>query len=179
MKTLKHRSRGEAVYILEELLVTLGYDVNVSNYFGVIPKTYVTQDNKDVLYKIWTRNFYVGRDGKYNRLEKAVAISNILEFYDAAYCSASWGTFQIMDYHFKSLDYDSIGHFVSKMKEHERKYLKAFGKFISINYRSGKSMIDWLRNKNWRQFAHGYNGSGYEQNNYHTKLHKAYERFSS
>ena len=34
MKTLKYRSRGEEVHLLEELLVSLGYEVYVSNYFG-------------------------------------------------------------------------------------------------------------------------------------------------
>lgn len=34
MKTLRHRSRGSDVHALEEILVVLGYDVVVSNYFG-------------------------------------------------------------------------------------------------------------------------------------------------
>jgi len=34
MKTLKYRSRGQDVFILEELLEHLGYEVNISTYFG-------------------------------------------------------------------------------------------------------------------------------------------------
>ena len=34
MKTLKYRSRGNEVYTLEELLLELGYQVVVSNFFG-------------------------------------------------------------------------------------------------------------------------------------------------
>jgi hypothetical protein len=34
MKTLKYKSRGSSVHLLEEVLVKLGYDVYVSNYFG-------------------------------------------------------------------------------------------------------------------------------------------------
>ena len=34
MRILKYRSRGPSVYILEEILVKLGYKVNVSSYFG-------------------------------------------------------------------------------------------------------------------------------------------------
>ena len=34
MKTLKYRSQGNEVYMLEELLLELGYEVYVSNYFG-------------------------------------------------------------------------------------------------------------------------------------------------
>ena len=34
MQTLKYRSNNSGVYILEELLLNLGYMVYVSNYFG-------------------------------------------------------------------------------------------------------------------------------------------------
>jgi len=34
MQILKYRSRNKSVYVLEELLVGLGYSVVVSNYFG-------------------------------------------------------------------------------------------------------------------------------------------------
>ncbi|MDX1462576.1 MAG: N-acetylmuramidase family protein [Marinirhabdus sp.] len=34
MKTLRYRSNGPDVYMLEELLVQLGYDVHISTYFG-------------------------------------------------------------------------------------------------------------------------------------------------
>ncbi|MGV6829490.1 MAG: N-acetylmuramidase domain-containing protein [Flavobacteriales bacterium] len=34
MKTLKYKSRGNDVFLLEELLVSLGYHVYISNYFG-------------------------------------------------------------------------------------------------------------------------------------------------
>ncbi len=34
MKTIRYRSRGQEVHMLEEILVKLGYDVYVSTYFG-------------------------------------------------------------------------------------------------------------------------------------------------
>tara|TARA_R110002124_G_scaffold138798_1_gene302848 strand:- start:77881 stop:78186 length:306 start_codon:yes stop_codon:yes gene_type:complete len=34
MKTLKYRSNGTEVYLLEEMLVNLGYKVYISTYFG-------------------------------------------------------------------------------------------------------------------------------------------------
>lgn len=279
MKTLKHKSRGEAVYILEELLVRLGYDVFVSQYFGtdtrdavkdfqlknnlvvdgfVGPKTwsmliekdqqlilfndkflsernikefaeqynleiavvkavnsvesrgkgflihgrpvilfeghvfwkqlesrginpndFVSTRYKDVLYKSWTKNFYKGGAGEYTRLEKAAGMSDKSEFHDAAYCSASWGAFQIMGYHYKALGYVSIDHFVSQMYDHEREHLRAFGKFISVNKISGKPLINWPREKKWAKFIHGYNGAGYQQSKYDIKLQKTYNNFKN
>ncbi len=82
-----------------------------------------------------------------------------------------------MGYHYKTLGYASVDHFVSEMYEHEREHLKAFGKFIKINTFKGKSLLDWARTKNWAKFAEGYNGSGYRQNKYDEKLQKAYLRY--
>lgn len=278
MKTLRYRSRGEEVHFLEEILVKLGYDVYVSNFFGkdthnavkdfqlknnlvvdgvvglkswskiieaekhliafndkllseqdiidfanhynieiplvktvnqiessgkgflvygrprilfeghvfwkqltekgINPNDFLTNRTKDVLYKKWTKAYYKGGSGEYTRLEKAAGMSDLPEVHDAAYNSASWGSFQIMGYHYKSLGYASVDHFVSEMYEHEREHLKAFGKFISINTFKGKKLIDWLKQKDWAKFAEGYNGSGYKKNRYDQKLERAYKQFT-
>lgn len=276
MRYLKYKSRGKAVFELEEMLVDLGYDVKISSYFGkdthaaiidfqkrnglavdgivgpntmrrlkesesesisfndkslseedlinfatqyklelavvkavsevesrgkgylkhgrpiilfeghvfwrelvkrgVDPKEFAESRLKNVLYKTWTKNHYVGGSGEYARLEKAAGMSDLNAVHDAAYASASWGSFQIMGFHFKRLGYASVDHFVSEMYEHEREQLKAFGKFIEITTFSGKKLIDWLREKNWSKFAHGYNGAGYKKNKYDEKLANAYSR---
>ncbi|CAM1358376.1 N-acetylmuramidase domain-containing protein [Tenacibaculum xiamenense] len=277
MRILKYRSRGPSVYILEEILVKLGYKLNVSEYFGkdtdkavrefqlknnlvvdglvgpktwskviekeqllpkfndkflseqdlidfasennlelavvkavnevesrgkgffvygkpvilfeghvfwrqlekrgVSPESLLSEESKDVLYKKWTRKYYIGGEKEYSRLEKAAELLNSEDVREAAYCSASWGAFQIMGYHYKSLGYDSIDDFVSKMYDHEREHLKAFGKFIGVNYFKGKKLIDWLRDKNWANFARAYNGPGYKENRYDSKLQNAYEKY--
>jgi len=145
---------------------------------GVNPEGFNESRLKDILYKKWTKRFYKGGAGEYTRLEKAAGMSDIAHVHDAAYSSASWGAFQIMGYHYKSLGYASIDHFVSEMYEHEREHLKAFGKFISITSFSGKKLLDWLKEKNWVKFAHGYNGPGYKENKYDEKLRKAYHKYS-
>jgi len=278
MRILKYRSRGSAVYILEEILVKLGYKVRVSEYFGrdtdravkdfqlennlvvdglvgaktwskifekeqeilsfndkflseqdlidfsntfqlelavvkavnevesrgkgffaygkpailfeghvfweqlekrgINPKSILNSNNKDILYEKWTRKHYIGGYKEYIRLEKAASISNTQTVREAAYCSASWGAFQIMGYHYKSLGYESIDDFVAKMYKHEREHLEAFGRFISVNTYKGKKLVDWLRIKNWEHFARAYNGPGYKTNKYDTKLQSAYERYS-
>ena len=277
MKTLRYRSRGQEVFFLEEILVKLGYDVYVSQYFGkdthnavkdfqsknslvidgivglktwskiieaekhiiafndkllgeqdiidfanryqmevplvkavnqiesngkgflvygrprilfeghifwkelekrgVNPKDFLTARTKDVLYKRWTKKFYQGGAGEYTRLEKAAGMSDLPEVHDAAFSAASWGAFQIMGFHYKALGYASIDHFVAEMYEHEREHLKAFGKFIEVMTFRGKSLLEWLKEKNWSKFAHGYNGPGYRKNKYDQKLERAYNNF--
>ncbi|MCT8339878.1 N-acetylmuramidase family protein [Flavobacteriaceae bacterium TK19130] len=272
MKTLKYRSRGNEVFMLEEILVNLGFDVYISNYFGtdtraaviafqqqnslvvdgiVGPKTWsklieknasITQFNdkflseadlqefadsfdlelaavkavneiesngkgflldgrprilfeghvfwqelknrgvnplnfknehsKNVLYKSWTKKYYEGGEQEYDRLEKAAGLSDDDRVHDAAYCSASWGAFQIMGFHYADLDYPNIDSFVSDMYTHEKSHLKAFGLFCKAN-----GLLQYIRNKNWAKFAKGYNGSGYKENKYDSKLKAAYEKY--
>ncbi len=145
---------------------------------GLNPLSFLNDQNKDILYKKWTRQYYKGGEGEYERLEKAAAISDLKAVKDAAFSSASWGAFQIMGYHYESLGYDSIDDFVSKMKEHEREHLKAFGRFIGRNYYKSKTLLHWLKEKNWANFARAYNGPGYKKNKYDLKLKKAYEKYN-
>src|SRR5690606_26373222 len=105
--------------------------------------------------------------------EKAASLGDAPEIYAAAYCSASWGAFQIMGYHYESLGYKSINDFVAKMDEHEREHLIAFGKFLEAN-----NLITHLKNKDWAKFARGYNGPAYKLNKYDIKLEKAYKKYS-
>ena len=198
MKNLKYKSRGQSVYLLEEKLTKLGYEVRISTYFGLdthqaildfqkknrlavdgivgpmtwgrilekeeqsisfndkslssedlrifakkhqlelatvkavneiesrgkgflphgrpvilfeghvfwreLDKRGVNPDQfsesrlKNILYKSWTKKYYVGGRGEYTRLEKAAGMSDLDEVHDAAYASASWGSFQIMGF---------------------------------------------------------------------------------
>ncbi|GGX24116.1 N-acetylmuramidase domain-containing protein [Aquimarina muelleri] len=146
---------------------------------GINVTQFVSENNKDVLYKKWTKTHYKGGSGEYDRLEKATKISSDKAFKEAAYCSASWGSFQIMGYHYSTLGYPSIDNFVSKMYEHEREHLNAFGKFIKTTSFKGKKLIDWVKEKNWERFAEGYNGPAYKKNKYDSKLKNAYLRYSN
>jgi len=141
------------------------------------PNNLLSIENQDILYEKWTKKYYRGGAGEYERLEKAAGIFNLPEVKEAAFCSASWGAFQIMGYHFKNLGYNSIDSFVSAMFEHEREHLVAFGKFISMKSFSGKKLLNWLIEKNWEKFAEGYNGSGYKKNKYDEKLKAAYNKY--
>lgn len=145
---------------------------------NINPAVLVNPDIQDILFEKWTRKFYKGGAKEYDRLEKAASISEDPLVREAAYCSASWGAFQIMGFHFKNLGYDSIFQFVERMNSHEREHLNAFGKFISASYFSKRKLIDWLREKQWDKFANGYNGSGFRKNKYDIKLARAFEKYA-
>ena len=42
-----------------------------------------------------------------------------------------------------------------------------------LNFINNNNLMDELRRGDWHGFARGYNGPGYEQNAYHTKLANA------
>lgn len=140
---------------------------------NINPETLLNDQSKNVLYKKWTKTYYLGGAKEYSRLEEAAHLLDSKEVHDAAYCSASWGAFQIMGYHYQSLGYADIDNYVEKMFDHEREHLKAFGKFLKIN-----NLIIHLQNKNWVKFARGYNGPAYTINKYDEKLKKAYVKYS-
>ncbi|MBD8018490.1 N-acetylmuramidase domain-containing protein [Kaistella pullorum] len=137
------------------------------------PEKMLTSSNRNVLYEKWTKAFYLGGAKEYDRLDEAIAISSDPKVKEAALASCSWGSFQIMGFHAKSLGYASVQDFVDRMHIHEREHLKAFGKFLEIN-----NIMTDLRNKNWANVAKKYNGPAYKQNKYDEKLRKAYEKYS-
>jgi len=139
---------------------------------GESPEALISERSKNVLYASWTKKHYEGGRQEYDRLEKAAGLSDADAVHDAAYASASWGAFQIMGFHYKSLGYSSVDAFVSEMYTHERAHLEAFGLFCKVN-----NLMRHLKSKNWALFARGYNGPGYKKNKYHTKLEAAYTKY--
>lgn len=130
--------------------------------------------NKDISYPKWTKKWYTGtQEGEYARLQRAV----ILDI-EAALKSTSWGLFQIMGFNHKKVGYDKVAEFVAAMGSDEREQLEAFIMFIKNTKRKGKTLLQHLREKNWEDFAYGYNGAGYKSNKYDEKLKKAYERYA-
>lgn len=125
--------------------------------------------NEDILYMGWGEKPYGKYSAQWNRLNRARAINE-----DAALCSASYGIFQVMGFHFKICGFDSVQHFVNAMQESEGRQLEAFCSFVKANH-----LDDELRAKLWAQFALGYNGSGYKKNNYDKKLAAAYQKYST
>jgi hypothetical protein len=133
----------------------------------------LVKGNEDVLYPKWTRKFYLGGKGEYDRLNKAIAISRSKDVAEAAYASASYGLFQVMGYHYKSLGFDDIISFVGTMKENEGEHLKVFARFVKAN-----NLVTFLKKRQWAEFALRYNGTGYKVNRYDEKLEAAYQKYN-
>lgn len=138
---------------------------------GFNPSLISNPANADVLYPKWTKTHYIGGPREYDRLEKAANLLPDTKVRDAALASASWGSYQIMGFHFKKLGYGSVKEFVDQMYIHERNQLDAFGRYITAF-----GCITHLKAKNWAKFANCYNGPLYAQNKYDIKLEAAYRK---
>lgn len=85
--------------------------------------------------------------------------------------SASWGAFQIMGFNYKAAGFKSVEEMVAEMMKSEELQLRAFVNFIN----SDKNLHQALKDKNWADFASRYNGPGYKQNNYDSKMKTNYD----
>lgn len=111
---------------------------------------------------------YKGGAAEHERLEIARQIHP-----DAAIESASWGLFQIMGFHWRSLGYDSPAAFEARMRESEGWQLDAFVRFV----RNNPTIHRALKGRDWRTFAANYNGPAYAKNAYDTRLAAAFNQF--
>ncbi|WP_158857199.1 N-acetylmuramidase family protein [Lunatibacter salilacus] len=139
--------------------------------------------NEDILYQKWTKAHYKGGAREYERLEKARKLNP-----KAAVYSASWGLFQILGENLtgfiKGRNYKDHEEFEAKQHESEYFHFLDFLEFIKTKKIRGKALIDFVSEQNngnydWESFAYGYNGSGYKQNKYDTKMKAAYEKFKA
>lgn len=128
---------------------------------------------EDVLYPSWTKKYYYGDKREWDRMAKAISVRTDPAVAEAAYCSASYGLFQIMGFHYSSLGYPDVLAFVGDMKESEGRQLHAFGQFMVVH-----QLVPYLKNHQWAEFAKRYNGAGYAAQKYDVKLKNAYERFA-
>lgn len=107
-------------------------------------------------------------DDRWNQLADAAAYDE-----DAALESASWGLFQVMGFHWESLGYDSVQDFTNRMVIGEVHHLEAMIRYIEINGLANELRACSTDPETCRPFARGYNGKGYESNNYHIKMARA------
>jgi hypothetical protein len=133
---------------------------------GKKPETLVNAATSDILYPKWTKKFYQGGAGEYERLERARSINTA-----AANRSASWGMYQIMGFNCHAAGFDTAEAMIAAFLTHERVQLKAFASFLKVN-----NLVNALQTKNWAAFARGYNGPKYAQNEYDKKLARAYSK---
>lgn len=121
----------------------------------------------DICYPNWTRGKYGSVNAQHERLQRAVAIDR-----DCALKSASWGLFQVMGFNFRACGCKTLQEFINKNIESEDSQLLLFCNFVM-----NSNLADELRDKKWAAFALGYNGKGYKENSYDTKLAAAYKKY--
>lgn len=116
-------------------------------------------------YRRWGQERYPS--DSYPRLHKAMQIDSV-----AALRSCSWGLGQIMGFNAALAGYSNAEAMVEAFRDDEDTHLAAMVQFIVSS-----GLDDDLRRQDWRGFARGYNGAGYERHGYHTRLKAAFEKW--
>lgn len=127
--------------------------------------------NPNLSSERWNRALYgQGGEHQWDRFDQAAGLDA-----KAAMKSASWGRFQIMGFNYQRAGFSNVQDFVDAMKRGEGEQLRAFANFVE----SDPTMLRALREHDWAGFARRYNGAGYAQNQYDTKIAEAYRRFAN
>ena len=119
-------------------------------------------------YKKWGTYPYGTVSSQHGRLAEAAKLDR-----NAALQSTSWGEFQIMGFNYGVCGYKSVQELVNDAYRGVDGHLEMF-----VRYVIGRRLDDELRRLDWAGFAYGYNGAGYAQNHYDTKMAAAYNRFN-
>lgn len=106
---------------------------------------------------------------QYTRLAAAIASDR-----SAALRSGSWGLGQIMGENFEEAGFDDIESMVAAMASGEDAQLLAMLAFIK-----SRKLDEFLRMRDWSNFARLYNGPDYASHNYDGLLDHFYQGFSS
>lgn len=91
---------------------------------------------------------------------------------EKALLSASWGIGQTMGFNHQLCGYASVREMIGAYMDDEEAQLLGM-----VNFIRNAGMDDELRAHNWRGFARGYNGPGYEKGKYHIKLAESYQKW--
>lgn len=121
----------------------------------------------NICYPKWDKSKYKGGEGEWERLIIARSVDPII----ADMC-ASWGRFQIMGFNFALCGCGSVVEMVKIMSESATEQFRLFANFLKSS-----GCLSSLQKKQWATFAKKYNGAGYAQNRYDTKLAAAYSKF--
>jgi len=116
-------------------------------------------------YERWGEQRYPS--DSYPRLGQAMLINA-----DAALRSCSWGLGQIMGFNCKIAGYPTAKAMVQGFLDDEESHLDGMVSFIISS-----GLDDEMRREDWRGFARGYNGAGYEKHGYHIKLKAAFDKW--
>lgn len=140
-----------------------------AHWFGKFTNDRFNQSHPDISCHTWAeaRKHYKGDSAEWDRLDKAINLNP-----EAAYKSASWGLAQIMGFNYAECGFKNVFDFVKAMHTSADAQLDAMFAFLKTS-----RLIDYLRKRDWSNFAYFYNGSGYVTNQYDLKLEKAYQKW--
>jgi hypothetical protein len=85
--------------------------------------------------------------------------------------SASFGGFQILGENYKAAGCATVQQFVEENFASEKNHLRHM-----LNFCEANGILGALRRGDWATFARAYNGAGYRQNQYDTRLAAAARR---
>ena len=86
--------------------------------------------------------------------------------------AASWGLGQTMGFNAERLKYEDATHMVGELSKGIAEQIDALVREVKTSH-----LDKYLKAKNWAAFARGYNGSGYAQNQYDTRMAAADARW--
>lgn len=143
-----------------------------------IPWQKLVEANKkfpNVIYEKWNRKQYKGGAAEWDRVSQAYMVCDFVGM-NRMYVleSASYGSFQIMGENYALCGYGSAQEMLAAYNNGgEYEQLKSFIKFVINN-----KLDRFLRLGIWELFAKGYNGTGYRENKYDSKLAAADNKYS-
>lgn len=109
---------------------------------------------------------YGAYSAQIGKLERAYALDA-----EAAFCACSWGAFQVLGENAQALGYGSARGMAVELAKSEAAHLDSFARFVRVN-----ALIPALQQcragdpASCVPFVSRYNGKGYAQFSYHTKL---------
>lgn len=117
-------------------------------------------------YPKWQRGNYPATS--FDRIDRCAAIAGA----ELAAMATSWGLGQIMGFNYAACGFGSALEMVTSFAESEANQLNGMFRFIKSN----PALYAAIQRADWAAFASAYNGPGYKDNKYDTKLAAAYQR---
>lgn len=137
-----------------------------AHWFGKLTGYQFNESHPHISCRKWTPSLAARNQGEaWEQFEEAAALDE-----SAAIQSTSWGAYQLMGFHWKTLGYDSPQAMREAMGT-DAGQLDAFVRFINAD----PVLIDALRRHDWHGFAARYNGLG-QVERYAGLMAAAYER---
>lgn len=122
---------------------------------------------KDTQHTVWQANKVGKQSEEWKAFNDAYA-----EDANAAMESTSIGLMQVMGFHYSELGFKTVGAMWDFAKESEANQVQLAIAFIKTNSKLDAA----LKNKDWATFAYYYNGAGYKQFKYDTRIAAAYNK---